>query len=90
MIYATRTQQVQAVRWTGSEIDNGVEPIPRWCEELMHDGCIEKASGARMRIWTSEGDEYAEAGDYIVFCDDGEVRPVKKSDFETGYELIGR
>ena len=90
MIYATRTQQVQAVRWTGSEIDNGGEPIPRWCGDLMQDGLMQPDGGGRLRVWTSDGDEYAEACDYVVFCDDGEVRPIPRSDFEDGYERVGR
>jgi hypothetical protein len=85
--YRKRPVVIEAVRWTGSEVEGGAPP---WLAEAVNRDPHEVGSvfrrGDQVDIQTLEGRMTAQPGDWIVRGIKGEFYPVKDEIFRATYE----
>lgn len=81
MFYRKKPVVIEAVRWTGKNIDEVCFFTGRTGGELMYDH-------GRLLIKTLEGDMFAETGDYIIKGVAGEFYPCKPDIFAQTYEEV--
>ncbi|MFL0197512.1 hypothetical protein ACJDU8_18370 [Clostridium sp. WILCCON 0269] len=77
--YRKRPVEVEAVKWTGKNIDQIDKFIKSDSYEYSND---------KLFIYTLEGKMKASIGDYIIKGVDGEFYPCKPDIFEKTYDFI--
>lgn len=88
--YRKKPVEIDAVQWTGKEVDGGV--VPGWLRDVLNSaGAPDTTPGCIMRmrdeihIGTLEGVMIAKPGDWIIRGIKGELYPCKPDIFEETY-----
>lgn len=91
MRYKTKPVEIEAIRWTGLNLEEIKQFVGESLEYDIWDTAWEVGKGRPhmcMKIHTLEGDMYASVGDYIIKGLRGEFYPCKPDVFEKKYEVI--
>lgn len=88
--FRKRPVVVEAVRWTGDEIEGGA---PWWITAALRVSCGDTGSIVRSHdivvIHAAEGTMRADPGDWIIRGVDGGLYPCRPDVFEATYEPAG-
>ncbi len=76
--------EVEAMRHTG---ENNKE-IQKWARRLENGRTVFADGSSHLRIKTFDGENYAEAGDWVIHGANGEFYPCKPDIFEKTYEIL--
>lgn len=87
--YVKRPVTVDAVKWEGDWIVDGIDEAPDWVHERLAAGVLYFKDQGDLYVRTLEGDMRVEVGDYLVRGVRGELYPVKPDIFEETYEEVG-
>ena len=91
MKYKTRPVEIEAIQWTGHNLEEIKQFVGESLEYDILDTAWEVGKGRPhiyMKIRTLEGDMYVSMGDYIIKGLRGEFYPCKPDVFEKKYEVI--
>ena len=91
MKYRKKPVVVEAIRWTGDNLEEIKAFVGRRLEYWYNDAAWEVQKGPvtiEMKIKTLEGDNYVSIGDYIIRGVAGEYYPCKPDIFEKTYEPV--
>ncbi len=91
MKYKTRPVEIEAIQWTGHNLEEIKQFVGESLEYDILDTAWEVGKGRPhiyMKIRTLEGDMYVSIGDYIIKGLRGEFYPCKPDVFEKKYEVI--
>ena len=91
MKYKTRPVEIEAIQWTGHNLEEIKQFVGESLEYDILDTAWEVGKGRQhiyMKIRTLEGDMYVSIGDYIIKGLRGEFYPCKPDVFEKKYEVI--
>ena len=92
MRYKTKPVEIEAIQWTGLNLEEIKQFVGESLEYDILDTAWEVGKGRPyilMRIHTLEGTMNASVGDYIIKGLRGEFYPCKPDVFEKKYEVIG-
>lgn len=91
--YVKRPVEVQAVQWTGENVDEIEGFVGDYCsmvryiyDKNVYKGC--QSDRTELIIHTLEGDHHAFIGDYIIRGVKGEFYPCKPDIFEQTYKEV--
>jgi hypothetical protein len=89
MKYRKKPVVIEAIQWTGSNLEEIKEFVGKDLEYEIHDATWKVGAGkprVHMIIKTLEGEHIATEGDYIIKGVKGEFYPCKPDIFEETYE----
>ena len=92
MRYRTKPVEIEAIQWTGLNLEEIKQFVGESLEYDILDTAWEVGKGRPhiyIKIRTLEGDMNASVGDYIIKGLRGEFYPCKPDVFEKKYEVIG-
>lgn len=92
MRYRTKPVEIEAIQWTGLNLEEIKQFVGESLEYNILDTAWEVGKSRPhiyMKIHTLEGDMYASVGDYIIKGLRGEFYPCKPDVFKKKYEVIG-
>lgn len=85
--YVKKPVVIEAVEWTGTNIDEIKEFCKNACDIDVRDRGESVIIGQKITIHTLEGDMKASKGDYIIKGVNGEFYPCKPDVFAKTYEI---
>lgn len=89
MKYRKKTVVIEAIQWTGLNLEEVKAFVGESLKYDIHDAAWEVGKGApivNMKIHTLEGDHECTKGDFIIKGVNGEFYPCKPDIFEKTYE----
>lgn len=91
MKYKKKPVIIDAVQWTGTNLEEIKEFVGESLRYTIHDTAWKVGKGAPavfMQIKTLEGDHICSKGDYIIKGVRGEFYPCKPEIFEATYDIV--